>query len=177
MAIDIREVFFRLEAFGLYDFLLPFLLMFAVVFGILSFIGIFKEQKGLNAVIAIVLGLLAVRYSFFTDFLNEISPRLGVGLVILLALMILIGLFVPSEHMMIIGWVMVGIALIIALVIFGQVYDLFGPGGLGASSDLIAGLILVGLLIGIIVAVVSSGGKDKANNPVAAVSKALGLRY
>src|SRR3989338_10911284 len=125
MAIDIREVFFRLEAFGLYDFLLPFLLMFAVVFGILSFIGIFKEQKGLNAVIAIVLGLLAVRYSFFTDFLNEISPRLGVGLVILLALMILIGLFVPSEHIMIIRWVMVGIGFVFCPFIGGFVVWFF----------------------------------------------------
>ena len=69
--------------------MLPFLLVFAVVFGILIQMNIFGKNRGINVIIALVIGFLAVRSPFFTQFYSEIFPRLGVGIVILLSILIL----------------------------------------------------------------------------------------
>ena len=164
----------QLQNFGFFDLILPFLLLFAIVFGILSYMKIFGNQKSIHVIIALVLALLAIRFPVFTDFLNLISPRLGIGLVILLVLLILIGLFTPDGSQGTIGWIFIGVAVIIAIVIFAQVYDImqFG-GGLGYGSDLIGGIIIIALLIGVIVAVVMGGGSDKPTGTTSTTAKKL----
>ncbi len=157
MVFDIQSLFSAWQQFGLYSFVLPFLLIFAVIYGILGYMNIFKGHAGIHAVIAIVFGLLAVRFPFFTDFLEQISPRLGVGLVILLVLMILVGLFTPEGSIKTIGWIFISIAVIIGLVIFAQTSDVLGfSGGFSFGPDMVAGLVMIGLLIGVIVAVVTA---------------------
>lgn len=86
-------------AAGVFDYMLPFLLIFSLVFGILGQINIFKENKNraVNAIIALVVSLMALQFNFVSTFFAEVFPRLGIGLVVLLIVMVLLGLFAPNK--------------------------------------------------------------------------------
>lgn len=177
MAFNFENIFVYLQQYGFYDFVLPFLLLFAVIFGILTYMKLFKDQKAVQVLIALVFGLLATRFPFYTDFVNFISPRLGVAIMILLLLLILIGLFTPERSGAIIGWISIAIAVIMVLVILGQAsdfFDFFG-GGSYFTDELVGGLIFVALMIGVIVAIVtaSSSKRSGLNNTVDSVATKL----
>lgn len=157
------DALFRLEQLGLFEFILPMLLMFAVVFGVLSYTKIFGDNKGLHAIIAIVISLLAIRFPEYRAFLAVISPRLGIGLVILLALVILIGLFTTNKSKAAWGWIFITIAVIIAFVIFYQSASIFGfPQGY-LESDLVYGLLTIAVVIGIVVVVIVASNKNDSS--------------
>jgi len=168
---NIGDVFYQLENLGFFDIVLPFLLIFGVVYGILQYMKIFgSENKGVHAMIAIILGLLAIRLPFFSAFLSEISPRLGVGLTILLGLLLLIGLFTPESSRGTIAWILLSVGAIIFIVILVQTGNVLGDFGLGHgffSEEIIGWLVMVAVLIGVIVAVVAgrSGGQSTGSYP------------
>ncbi len=161
------DIIFQWEYLGVFDFILPFLLIFAVVFGILGQMKIFGDRKGIHVIIAIVLGLLASRFPLFTDFLNIVSPRLGIGLVVLLALLILVGMFSPGGQRGIIAYILMGVGVIIFIVVITSSFDIFGF-GYGAwgftDSELIGYVLLIAALIGVIVAVVVSGSSGSGHS-------------
>lgn len=86
------------EQMGIFSYALPFLLIFALVFGILEKVKIFKDNKAINGVIALVIGLLALQYDFVPMFFSQLFPRLGVGLSIILVILILTGLFINPKN-------------------------------------------------------------------------------
>ena len=101
--MDIGTILLQWQSAGIFEYILPFLLIFAVVFGILEAakIGFTKERK-LNVIIALVVGLLSVGYTSRMNFsvgqfLSEIFPRLGVGLAVLLVILILVGVFIRDD--------------------------------------------------------------------------------
>tara|TARA_Y100000310_G_scaffold302882_1_gene340702 strand:- start:3688 stop:4206 length:519 start_codon:yes stop_codon:yes gene_type:complete len=120
MAFNIGDLFYQWEAVGVFEFVLPFLLLFAVVFGVLTATHIMGGNKGVNVVIALSVSLLSLRVGMVQDFFRELFPRFGVGLAMLIIVVILVGLFIPKEHMK--GWliglgvfgVVIGIGVLIA---------------------------------------------------------------
>ena len=164
---SVQEALIQLEILGFFDFVLPFLLVFAVIFGILSFTGMFKEQKAVHIIIAIILGLLSIRLPFFAAFLAEMSPRLGVGLVILLAAVILIGMFVPKDYEDIISWVLLAIGAITFIVILIQSADILGFFGYGPgfwSGEIIGWIIMIGVLAAIVIVIAIGGGSSREHH-------------
>ncbi len=160
-----EDIILQLETLGLFDFILPFLLMFAIIFGVLSYTKIFGGKGGIHAIIAFVIGLLAVRWPVYTDFLNIISPKLGIGMVVILVLVLLIGMFIPKDSRAVMGWILMGVGVIIFLIILSQTYsdlNFFGYGDGYLTEELIGYMIIVGLLIGVIVAIVvgNTSGKE-----------------
>ncbi len=159
----IGNMLFQWEQAGVFSYVLPFLLIFALVFGILSKINIFggkngNEGKGINIVIALAVGFLALQFNFVSIFFSEIFPRLGIGLSIVLVVLILLGLFINPKNK---GWMggMTAIALLIAVVVVFSSLDSYswytGSGigyWLGYNWATIVGvLVFLGLLITIIV--------------------------
>lgn len=126
---SIQEMFYEWQGAGVFDFLLPALLIFAVVFGILTSTNILGGQRGINFVVAISVALLAMQYGFVSDFFSLIFPNLGIALAILLAVLIMVGVFVGEENRRtwfnILGYGALGIGIIIAIVTLNQV-DWFG---------------------------------------------------
>ena len=94
---SIGEILVRAEEAGVFTYLLPFLLIFALVNGILGRIGIFSENKAVNPIIAFVVGLMALQFGFVSSFFSEVFPRLGVGLSIILIVLVVIGLFMDPK--------------------------------------------------------------------------------
>ena len=171
--VNIESIFSQWASLGLFSHILPFLLIFAVVYGILFKMGLFDGQKGVQVIIALVIGLLSIRYRLLGDVLEVITPRLGVGLVIILALLILIGMFVPVDAEGIMGWILVGTGLVIFIIIISQTASVFDTGFGGYIGDeLIAYVVLTVLLIGIIVAVVVSGA-EKETDPARMLFKRI----
>jgi len=105
------------EQAGVFSYVLPFLLIFSVVFGILTRIQVFGDNKALNAVVSLVIGLLALQFELVPIFFSEIFPRVGVALSILLVLIILIGLFFDSKNNQIINYGLLGVGVIIFLAV------------------------------------------------------------
>lgn len=56
------------EQAGVFAYLLPFLLMFAIIFGILSKMQIFGDNKAISAIIALVVGFMALQFNIVSTF-------------------------------------------------------------------------------------------------------------
>ena len=163
---SIGNILLSWEQAGFFTYVLPFLLIFAVVFGILTRTKMFgAESKGINAVISIVIGLLALQFDFVPMFFAEIFPRLGVGLSVILALLILIGMFLPEENNKYTNWLLLIVAVIVFIVVlaksFGQFYWWNSVYNIYYNPNIILGIIIVAAFI----AVISSASKNKFKVP------------
>ena len=150
---DIGYFLSQLDQVGFFQFLLPFLLIFALVFGILNQIHLFKDNKSINAIIALVVGLMALQFPLVPQFFSEIFPRLGVALSILLVILILVGIFIDPRKGGI-GWTFLGIGAIITIIVLVQT-----AGAVGWSAGywwydnwpLVAGAVFILIIIAVIV--------------------------
>ncbi|HLC90937.1 MAG TPA: hypothetical protein VJI15_04150 [Candidatus Nanoarchaeia archaeon] len=97
-----NQLAFFLERYGFLDFLLPFILVFTIIFAVLRKTKIMGEKKSYDVIIALVLGLLFVVphiigiYPLGYDpvmVLNETLPSVALIAVAALMLLILMGMF------------------------------------------------------------------------------------
>jgi hypothetical protein len=105
-----------LESAGFFSYALPFLLIFALVFGVLTRMQLFKENKAITAIIALAVGLMSLQFNLVPQFFAKIFPSFSIGLIIILVILILIGLFTDPNK----PWIMytlLAIAAIIAVVV------------------------------------------------------------
>lgn len=132
--IDFRTILFNLEAMGLLDVILPFFLIFTLVFAVLQKSKILKGEsevlmKRYNVVIALVMAL-AIVIPHVTrsypgrspvDIINSALPQVSVILVAILMFLLLLGIFGAQYN---IGDNSAGgIVTILAL---GSVFTIFG---------------------------------------------------
>ncbi|MFH1425800.1 MAG: hypothetical protein ABIG28_03695 [archaeon] len=157
---SIADIFFQWEYYGVFDFVLPFLLVFAIVFGILTATNIMGHNKGVAVIIAFVIGLMSLRWQgFFSTFLSELFPRLGIGIAVLLSLLILVGLFIAQKERRYWGYGLAAIGVIIFIVILYQTFSNLGWYFGGYGSESVGFIVLAVLIVGVIIAVAASGGK------------------
>lgn len=178
-----RESLTFMDQIGLYDVVLPFLLIFTLVFGVLEKSKIFGEEKGadgkpysrknLNAMVAFCTAFFFVASAQLVALINVFVARVALVLVILVMLMILLASFhAPSATGfnlmdMALGKWLVYVVLIAVILIFAD-----GVGWLGPAWDYVVGnwnstlmatIILFGVVIGFILFMTSSpkpaGGK------------------
>ena len=105
-----------LENAGFFSYALPFLLIFALIFGILSKMKPFGENKGVMAIISLAVGLMALQFNVVPDFFAKIFPSLGIGLSVVLVILIIAGFFMDPDK----GWLKMAffvVAVVIALVV------------------------------------------------------------
>jgi hypothetical protein len=166
---DIGNALFQLEQMGVFAYLLPFLLIFALVYGILTKTTILGNNKGINVVLAIAIGLMALQFNFVSYFFAEIFPRLGVGLAILLVMAVLLGAFVDFDSHSWAKWIFFGVGALIVLIIvfqslgnsfgFGGTWFNFGFGGIGYwLQNALPWILVVGISAFLIYRIVKSDG-------------------
>jgi hypothetical protein len=115
------------EQAGVFSYMLPFLLIFALVFGLLSKINIFgnaqdaNKGKGINAIIAVAVALMALQFDVVSVFFAEIFPRMGVALSIILVLLVVGGLFIPTNKEN--NWFLVILSVIVFIIIATVVFN------------------------------------------------------
>lgn len=93
---------------GMYDVVLPFLLVFAVTFAILEKTKIFGEiqvgddkftRKNYNAIVAFVLGFLVVASTKVVSIINEAMANIAIIMIGFVSFMITIGVFYQDQDM------------------------------------------------------------------------------
>lgn len=164
MVFDLGSMLAQWEGYGLFDYLLPFLLIFALVYGILSHAKVFGENNAVHLTIALVLAILALRLGFVQDFYREAFPRLAVALAVLLVFIVLIAAFLPeSGHGK--GW-FIGLYTLGGIAALIVVFNSFNELGYWGSSwwydwgSLIIGALII---IGLIIAISVSGKKSSSS--------------
>src|SRR3989344_3422118 len=90
------------QAYGVMDFLLPFILVFTIVFAVTAKLALFKEQKQFRVVIALVLALLFVVPHIMGNYplgydpvqvMNESLPSISLVSVAAIMVLLLMGIF------------------------------------------------------------------------------------
>ncbi|MBI2508005.1 hypothetical protein HYV89_03555 [Candidatus Woesearchaeota archaeon] len=96
-----------LRELGIFDFLLPFLLVFAVVFGILEKTRILGEEKigkevyprkNLNAIVAFVMAMLVVGAIKIVAVINAALPKISLLIIVSLSFLLMIGIFMKPDN-------------------------------------------------------------------------------
>jgi hypothetical protein len=185
---SLGDLFAQWEAAGIFQYALPFLLIYALVFGLLSKLNIFtskgeggtvKENKGINVIIALAVAFMSLQFNMVSMFFSEIFPRFGVALSIILVILVLGGIFIPTNKDN--NWFMVALALVVFVIIGTVVYNSLSAfgwsiGGPGWSSfwNQYGAIIIFGVLIIAVIAMTTM--KPKQNQPRISniLSKALG---
>jgi len=164
----VDNFFYFLEDTGFFRYALPFLLIFALVYGILSRMELFKENKAVSAIVSISVGLMALQFDFVSRFFAEIFPRVGVVLSIILAIIILLGLFIDKSKQWIL-YIFLGIAAIITFIALYPTLEIFGIKGTSlAQYDLgviIGWIVVIAIIAGGIAAVLGWKPKPKQQDP------------
>jgi len=89
--------FFR--EFGVFDVILPFLLIFAVVFAILQKTKLLGDNKAnLDAIVAFVIGLLVVAATKVVAVINNTLPQIMLLVVVGLSFLLMIGIFADPKR-------------------------------------------------------------------------------
>lgn len=149
------------DQMGIFTYALPFLLIFALVYGILTKSGIFgAENKGAVVIISLALGLLSLIGNHVSNFFAIIMPNLGVGLAVLLCGIVLVGLLWQEEKVK--GWLPFVIFGLGAIIFIYVVYGSFSGNTWGGSyiwDQYGSALVTLLILAGIIWAVIGIGKK------------------
>jgi len=182
--VGIADFFALAQQAGIFHFYLPFVLVFAIFYGLLTKSGIFGKDsmaKRLNAIIALVAALYVVGFTpvgvqliSFADYLATLFTDAAVIIVTLLVFIMILYMLVPGKQLGdLTGWLRVLglVAVLIVLAIFfnaggGQIFGFIGNigGGLGISGisgQDIALIVLILITVGVIYWLVSEKSSSK----------------
>ncbi len=188
--LNFEDFINSLERTGINDVLLPFFLIFIIIFSVLEKTKILGEGKrNLNIGLAFIFGLLVVIPHVTGSFpsgldpvevINRALPSVSLVVVAVIALLILIGVFAHDRVMLGLtapGWV--GLFSIIAIVfIFGSAAGWWQTGFLDTlqnlfGSDALAILIMI-LVFGIVIAFITGGD---GHGEKAGAAKKIGIEW
>lgn len=153
------------------DFILPFLLVFTLIFAILEKSKLLGDEKRqVNAIVSLVIGLIFVSVGYGTGIIVQLSYFLVVCIVILFVFMLMFGFItakkegdVLNKGLKIALGIIFGIAVIVAVLLFTGwwdiIYNFVTTNGLGES--ILINLFVLAIIGGAIAVVISSGDKGK----------------
>lgn len=178
-----RESLVFFDRIGLYDVVLPFLLVFTLVYGVLEKSKIFGTEKGqdgetygrknLNAMIAFITGFIVVASAQLVELIHVLVARVALILVILIFLMILIASFheqQPDEGFSLKEWQkwLSVVVLVAVVLIFLDGVGWLTPAWLYATtfwdSTFMGTLLLLIIVVGFIAYLTKGSGKTKTES-------------
>ncbi len=178
-----------LEYYGISDVLLPFIIIFTIVFAVMQKTKLLGEgRKNYNVIIALsmalgvviphVLGRYPSRESDIVLIMNSALPQVSIILVAILMMLIILGVF--GANIRLAGTTMGGwftiIAIAIIVIIFGNAAGWFNASWfywLTVDSD-IRNLVVIILVFGIIIAFIT---KEDAESKKAGFFSSLGDQF
>ena len=177
-----------LEQYGISDVLLPFILIFTIVFAVMQKTKLLGEgRKNFNVIVALVMALGVViphvlgRYPAggdVVDIMNNALPNVSIILVAILMVMIIVGLF--GANIKIAGTTMGGwftlISLILVGIIFGNAagwFDINWFDRILPDTDT-RNLVVIILVFGIIIAFITN---DDAKSNTAGFFDNIGNKF
>lgn len=163
-----------LKDLGFFDIILPFLLIFTIVFGVLEKTRIFgtadgKPKANINAMIAFAIALFFVATPRLIEAVQISLPQVAMLLVVLMSFMMLVGFMMSDKEfsfeshkglkIFLMFTMLVGIVLIFlnAVGFWEEFWTLFGFNFWTSSAGMT--LIFLGVIVGAIAFI--TGGKKK----------------
>jgi len=147
------------------EVILPFLLVFAVVFAILQKTKILGEgKKQIDAIVSLVVGLIVIAFAQAVNVIVYLVPILAVSVIVLLSFMILYGMVYKEGEFEIPKSVKVlaAIVIIVAVLFLTGAWDyLVDFVFFTADYGLVTNVIFIVVIIAAVVVVVWGGGKKK----------------
>jgi len=154
------------------EIILPFILIFVVVFAILQKTQILgKGKKQIDAITSLIIALITISFTYPTGIIGKIVPFLAVAVIIILILFLMLG-FVGAdgkEAYKLPKWARITVEIVGAVALLVAV--LWATGALdylvekttqGAiSSTLVANIIFIIVIIGVIAIALTSGKEKK----------------
>lgn len=134
MASTLQNAIQFFKDFGLFDVVLPFLLVFALIFAILEktrILGTEKEKgedvpkKNLNTMVAFVVAMLVVATNKIVEAINSALPNVVLIIVSFVAFLMMVGVFVGTGELnfakdykkLSMGFILVSLILLILIVL------------------------------------------------------------
>ncbi len=156
--VDFLGVLDQWENMGVFNILLPFLLVFAITFAILEKIALFAptgQKKQINGIIAAILGILVVRNQYIVGIINRFLPNVALFMIVILMFLLLVGIFSGQAQL---KGSLLGLGVIVSFVfvIWSLTSDFVGdrysiPSFLyGFDETTKATVIFIGIFIGVI---------------------------
>lgn len=166
MVADIGGVFEILQDTGFYEYLLPFILVFAILFAILEktkLMGVDTENNpktNINVVLSFVISLIVIIQTEIVNVINIYLSKMALVIIVILIFMLVLGMlggdFSTARGVPIFGVIIAVIAVLWSLT---PNMGLGMPAWLNLSDTAIAWLIVLGVFI-VIIWFVTAGGKS-----------------
>jgi len=150
------------------EMLLPFLLVFVVVFAILQKSKILGDGKAqIDAIVALVIGLILIGVKQPREIIVGIMPWLAVGVAVILVFLILYG-FIAGDLSKAPDWMKIVFGILAGLFTIGVVLYVTGLWGIigdwfsgGDTSGIWMNVLMIALIIGAMAVAVFSGKRGK----------------
>ncbi len=163
---NFNDLINSLLSVGVYDVVLPFLLVFAIIFAILEKTKILgKDKSNINAIVSLVAGFLVVAQTGIVQTINLFIPRVSLIIIVVIMGLMIISLLYGSEYKGITG---VTFSIVIVIIIIAVIFALTTPAGYGNSwltptdvQILISLGVPILILFGVIKLVTGSSEKSK----------------
>ena len=133
-----QHVIDLLVEFGFFAVLLPWLLIFAIFFGVLQKTGILGDKKNINAIVALAAAFFVVAATPIVDALNNLIPAAAYLIVAALLILMVLGFFVENVGSgMVSKWyTKLGLAILIIIIFLG-VIDYTSPANIPVVHQLV----------------------------------------
>jgi hypothetical protein len=155
------------------NLVLPFLLVFTVIFAILQKSEILgKGKKQVDALVALAVGLIVVAFGNYVEIIGKMTAFMGVAVVVILVFLILTGLFYEQgtfrlgDKTKMVGMGVAIVAIVIALLVYTGSWDYLKNAFSGTGSGLLTNIIFIVIIGAAVAALAFSGGSgDKPKKP------------
>lgn len=170
---NFQDIFLYMQDMGVIDVLLPFLLIFTVVFAVLEKAKIFGEKKkNINVMISLIIGLLVV-FPHVTgtyppggdivEIMNSAIPNISIIVIAIIMLLILIGIF--GKDLTFAGTPLVGVVAILSFLTVAYIFAVAAGWGGISSLDWLKdpqtqATIVVILVFGILIWLITKEPSD-----------------
>ena len=147
----ITDILNTWQAAGVFAYVIPFLIIFSVTYGILNKTKLLGENRGVQATISLGVGLMSLLNDYVSNFFSSLFPYAGMAIAVLLVALILMGL-VSTEDFSWRIWFIVGIVGFIA-VLLASLNDMkWWMGGQFGDSwpAILAGIVVLAMMYFII---------------------------
>jgi len=185
MASVLRGTIDFLKDFGMFDVILPFLLIFTIIFAILEKTMILGKENGgpkknLNSIVALVIALFFVSANKAVNLMTNALPNIALLIVIGISFLMMVGVFLKQGELDFTekheNWYKgFFVAMFIGLIlVFLGAYE-YAPGTSllshlvngasgGVSGDVVWGIVLLVVIFGLIGYVVKGKGNGGDND-------------
>lgn len=155
------------------DYLLPFVLVFTLIFAILEKSQLLGEgKKQVNSIIGLVVGLILIAFPFARNIIVQLMPFLAVSAIILLVFMLLYGFVsgkkdgdVLNSKLKIAFGIIIGLGLVTAVLFAAGMWEpiyksIFQREG---GSQILVNIFMILVIAGAVISVVVTS-KDKGGD-------------